>query len=245
MTDHDMTDRDAHDVARRVREELARRRVSRQALADMAKISLSTLEKALAGARPFTLATIIRLEQALGTALRPSTAPVLPDAAPEAMGAYAHAAVRWIEGSYLTLRPSFGVPGGVFGYVTTIRWNDAAGHLDFAESERADAQFAQSGHVSMPNLSGHIYLVTNSAGQYRTLVLARPTAAGILYGILTSLQAERGSQLVPIACPVALVPAARVADPQTGLIAPGSPNHGRYRALLDAAICDDFVRFHA
>jgi transcriptional regulator with XRE-family HTH domain len=53
-----------------VREELARRRLSRQALADLAKISISTLEKALAGRRPFTLATTIRLEEALGASLR-------------------------------------------------------------------------------------------------------------------------------------------------------------------------------
>ena len=41
-------------VALQVREELARRRLSRQWLADEAKVSLSTLEKALAGRRPFT-----------------------------------------------------------------------------------------------------------------------------------------------------------------------------------------------
>ena len=57
-------------VALLVREELARRRLSRQWLADEAKVSLSTLEKALAGSRPFTLATVVRLEDALGTSLR-------------------------------------------------------------------------------------------------------------------------------------------------------------------------------
>ncbi|MCR2379392.1 helix-turn-helix domain-containing protein, partial [Salmonella enterica] len=57
-------------VAERVREEIARRRISRQHLADEARISLSTLEKALSGHRPFTLATIIRLEQAMGFELR-------------------------------------------------------------------------------------------------------------------------------------------------------------------------------
>jgi ribosome-binding protein aMBF1 (putative translation factor) len=60
----------AEEIARKVREELARRRISRQALADMARISISTLEKALSGRRAFTLATVIRLEEALGTTLR-------------------------------------------------------------------------------------------------------------------------------------------------------------------------------
>ena len=60
----------AEEIAQKVREELARRRMSRQGLADLARISISTLEKALAGRRSFTLATVIRLEEALGTSLR-------------------------------------------------------------------------------------------------------------------------------------------------------------------------------
>ena len=53
-------------VALVVREELARRRLSRQWLADEARVSLSTLEKALAGSRPFTLATPGRQANDLG-----------------------------------------------------------------------------------------------------------------------------------------------------------------------------------
>src|SRR5437763_15974326 len=91
-------------VALLVREELARRRLSRQWLADAARISLSTLEKALAGRRPFTLATVVRMEEALGIALRngavsrPAEAAASSGFAPEEMGAYARPAVRWLEG---------------------------------------------------------------------------------------------------------------------------------------------------
>jgi transcriptional regulator with XRE-family HTH domain len=45
-----------------IREELAKRRMTRAGLAEKAKISLSPLEKALSGQRPFTLATVVRLE---------------------------------------------------------------------------------------------------------------------------------------------------------------------------------------
>jgi transcriptional regulator with XRE-family HTH domain len=68
-------------VAETIREEIARRRISRQTLAAQAKLSLSTLEKVLGGRRPFTLATTVRLEQALGVPLRkalevaPATSP--------------------------------------------------------------------------------------------------------------------------------------------------------------------------
>src|SRR5262249_46667949 len=104
-------------VALIVREELARRRLSRQWLADQAKVSLSTLEKALAGSRPFTLATVVRLEDALGTSLRArrtSGETGSRSFAPESMGAYTRPAVQWLEGTYLTLRPSFSETGAVF-----------------------------------------------------------------------------------------------------------------------------------
>lgn len=244
MQDQPPTDAAMHEIGIKVREEIARRRISRQALADMARISLSTLEKALAGTRPFTLATVIRIEEALGAALRPAALHASHDLAPESMGAYSRAAARWIEGRYLTLRPSFETPGGIYAYVTTLRWIEEAGHLGFAESQRADARFEQAGHVSMPNQSGHIYLVTNEVGQYRLMVLGRPTIEGTLYGILTTLQVGKGSQLVPVACPVALMRYEGVTDPAIGLVAPGAPAHAGYRALLEAATEQDYVRLH-
>src|SRR3954462_15382330 len=70
VTDKQLSDAQSRAVAALVREQLARRRISRQHLADQAKISISTLEKALAGRRPFTLTTTIRLEEALGVSLR-------------------------------------------------------------------------------------------------------------------------------------------------------------------------------
>ncbi|WP_242130427.1 helix-turn-helix transcriptional regulator [Sphingobium sp. Sx8-8] len=233
-------------VADRLREEMARRRMSRQALADMARISLSTLEKALSGSRPFTLATIVRIEEVLGTPLRERTGQAGPgrtDLAPEQMGAYARAAVHWIEQDYVTLRASFGTPGAVIAYRTRIAWNEEAGHLTFAESDRADGAFAQSGHVSMPNLSGHIYLATNESGQHRLIILGRPTRDGQMFGLLTTLQVGAGSQLVPVACPVAFVPQAQLAGLSMGVTAEGAPMFAACRAILDRALQDDFCRW--
>lgn len=236
---------DGEAVAHRVREELARRRISRQALADMARISISTLEKALSGGRSFTLATVLRLEEALDTPLRtPLAAPAAASGtAPEQMGAYARPAVKWIEGDFLTLRPSFEDVETIYAYLTAIRWDEDQGHLVFSESRRADQRFAQKGHVSMPNLSGHIYLVTNDTGQYRMAMLGRATREMRMFGILLTLQIGRGSQLVPVACPIALVPLTQIEAPETGSIPAGSPNFPGYKALLDTATADDFARF--
>ncbi|HEY0113938.1 MAG TPA: helix-turn-helix transcriptional regulator [Allosphingosinicella sp.] len=223
-------------VSAKVREELARRRLSRQWLADEARISISTLEKALSGRRPFSLGTVVRMEEALGITLRSvdRRSPASPTGlAPEEMGAYARVGVSWLEGEYLTLRPSFGEPGVVYAYETFITWDDACGCLRFTEAARLDPDFRQEGFVSFPNLSGHIYLVTNRAGQYRLAILGRPSANGAMNGVLTTLVAGKGSQLTPAAAPISLVPVARVDELALGLVRPGDRCYEPYRERLE------------
>ncbi|MBW8726916.1 MAG: helix-turn-helix transcriptional regulator [Inquilinus limosus] len=253
--DHELSEEQSHAVAGLVREELARRRISRQFLADQAKISLSTLEKALSGRRPFTLATLIRLEEALGVKLRhpeakPAASPAAPvrpaspvGVAPEGLGSYSRPAVSWIEGVYLTLRPSFGDRRAIYAYRTEIRWDDAGSHLAFHEADRVDAAFTQHGSVSVPHQSGHIYLVTNTSGQYRMAVLGRPTITGEMHGILTTLQAGPGSQLTPVASPIVLVPMAAAGVPEFGRISPDQACHARYRDTLRRTVEESFARF--
>lgn len=239
-----MSEFDDRQVAFRLREEIARRRLSRARLAESARLSVSTLEKALSGRRRFTLATIVRLEQALGASLREDDAPEAagPALAPPDMGSYARPAVQWIEGEYLTLRASFGEEGAVYAYRTEIRWSNAKGHLVFAESDRLDATFEQAGFVSLPHLSGHIYLMTSEAGQYRMVMLGRATREQRMFGLLTTLQVGNGSQLVPVSCPVALVPMAQVHEPRFGLVRMGEERSQEYRGILDTATRDDFCR---
>ena len=232
-------------IALRVREELARRRLSRQWLADEARVSLSTLEKALCGRRPFTLATVIRIEDALGTNLRGEHGPVSEAKlyAPESMGAYARPGVQWLEGSYLTLRPSFSEAGSIFAYLTEIAWDEAKGHLVFSEAGRLDASYEQKGFVSFPHLSGAIYLVTISDGQYRLALLNRPASGGAMSGILVTLAAGQGAQLIPAAVPIALVPMAGRTDPQLGVVHDGEAAYKEYREAVDQITKAAFALF--
>jgi transcriptional regulator with XRE-family HTH domain len=244
-----------------VLEELARRRLSRQQLAQNARISLSTLEKALSGRRPFTLATIVRLEQALGISLRQgangrsvnggaatdATAPVAAptsarEQAPDELGSYSRAAVSWIEGAYLTIRPSFGVLGAVYAYCTEIGWDPARSSLIFRESERLDAAFSQRGVVAVPSFSGHIYLVTNEHGQHRLIVVGRPSINGEMHGILTTLQVGRGAHLMPVSAPIALIPLQRVRAAHFGRIDTTHSAHAEYHALLRRTLEEPFAR---
>ena len=230
-----------------IAEELARRRMTRQQLAAIAKISLSTLEKALSGRRPFTLATLVRLEEALSVSLRQrNSVPVndLPTGlAHDGLGSYSRPAVAWMEGDYVTLRPSFSEPEAIYAYLTQIRWDQVASNLVFSESERIDAEYNQGGAVSAPHQSGHIYLVTNKHGQYRLIIVSRPTIRGELHGILTTLQVGRGAQLTPVATPIVLVPFKTLNDPEFGRIKKGHACYAPYRQLLKRTVEEPFALF--
>jgi transcriptional regulator with XRE-family HTH domain len=236
-------------VAETVREEIARRRISRQSLAEQAKLSLSTLEKVLGGRRPFTLATTVRLEQALGVSLRKAqdepaaSAPVNGDVAPDSLGAYSRRAVAWIEGTYLTVRPSFGDKAAIYAYHTEIAWDAAASSLLFREGERLDAAFTQFGEVAVPHQSGFIYLVTNRNGQHRLITVSRPTISGEMYGIITTLLAGRGSLLTPIAAPIAFLPIKNIPGSTVGRISSGDANYAVYREHLRRTIDEPFALF--
>lgn len=248
VTDRQLSAEQSRWVAATIREELARRRISRQHLAEQAKLSISTLEKALGGRRPFTLATTVRLEEALGVSLRKGDAIVASsngDVAPDSLGAYSRRAVSWIEGTYLTLRPSFGEKDAIYAYRTEIAWDEPASCLLFREAERIDAAFSQFGEVAVPNQSGHVYLVTNRSGQHRLITVSRPTITGEMYGVIATLLAGRGSLLTPIAAPIAYLPMQSVTVPTFGRISPNDPCYEGYRKELRRTTEEPFAMFIA
>jgi hypothetical protein len=151
--------------------------------------------------------------------------------------------VSWIEGRYLTVRPSFGDKDAIYAYQTEIAWDEQRSSLIFRESQRLDSEFTHHGDVSVPNQSGHIYLVTNSNGQYRLIILTRPTRTGLMHGILTTLQAGRGAQLTPVAAPIALIPADAMNPVEFGRIAAGNPCYEAYRKALKRTLEEPFALF--
>ena len=243
MNDDNLSPEENRSISGVIREELARRRLTRQHLAEKAKISLSTIEKALSGQRPFTLATVVRIEEALQFQLRK----VKPNngqsaLAPQSLGSYSRPAVSWLDGDYLTIRTSFSDQSSIYAYLTEIRWDSALSHLAFRESERIDAQFKQDGCVSVPHQSGYIYLVTNKQGQYRMIILSRPMISGEMYGLMTTLQSGRGTQLTPVSTPLVLAPVKDFGvEVQFGKIDAASPMFGRYKNLLNRAVEEQFV----
>jgi transcriptional regulator with XRE-family HTH domain len=245
--DKQLSAEQSRQVAETIREEIARRRISRQTLAEQAKLSLSTLEKVLGGRRPFTLATTVRLEQALGVPLRKLpdvvtiATPVNGEVAPDSLGSYARRAVARIEGTYVTVRRSFGDKDAIYAYRTVIAWDEAASALGFRESERQDSDYTQFGEVAVPNESGFVYLVTNRHGQHRVITVSRPRNSGEMYGIITTLLAGRGAVLTPIAAPIAFLPLKNVSNPGFGRILSDDVNYKLYREHLRRTIDEPFA----
>ena len=234
-------------VATKIREQLARKHMSRQRLADDARISISTLEKALNGSRPFTFATIVRLEAALGIALRPADATAkakgASPSAPDELGGYSRAAVQWLEGDYLTLRPSFEVPEAIYAYRTEIFWDGE--HPPSAKQSGLDAPFSQKGVVSVPNKSGHIYLHTNEQDRCGWPFSGARRSRGVDMGLLTTLLSGSGTQLLPIAVPLALIPRMLVRGAIFGRIAKPDAEFRTYHDYLHNVLTGDFARMIA
>jgi transcriptional regulator with XRE-family HTH domain len=241
MSDEDLSPEENRAISGVIREELAKRRITRQLLADKARLSLSTLEKALAGQRPFTLATVVRLEEALQKPLRKTKTNGDAALAPETLGSYSRPAVKWLEGSYLTLRPSFSVAKAVYAYRTEIIWDHALSHLVFRESDRLDTAYKQEGSISVPHQSGYIYLVTNKLGQHRMATLSRPMIGGEMFGLLATLQSGKGATLMPIAVPIVLAPVKNFPQTRFGLIEQEDELYASYEKLLRRCVNEPFV----
>jgi hypothetical protein len=106
-----------------------------------------------------------------------------------------------------------------------------------------DAAFSQFGEVAVPNQSGHIYLITNRHGQHRLITVSRPMITGEMYGVIATLLAGRGSQLTPIAAPIALLPVKNVPDAAYGRIADNDARGALYREQLQRVTGEQFAKF--
>jgi hypothetical protein len=233
-----MVNRETSPVTLLIKQELAKKRMSRASLAADAKISLSALEKGLSGQRKFSDTAMIRMEEVLGINLRPQTGL----SAPDEMGGYARTSVAWLEGNYLTIRPSSKRVDDLFTYITDVTWNHDHSHLVFHEMARLDSAYAQKGDVAIPHQTGHIYFTTNRHGQHRLMLMRRVAKSGELYGLLLTLQQEKGAHLLPVSMPVVLLPVANLGEtPSLGVIGPTHKAHDAYREILHRVVDGGFA----
>jgi hypothetical protein len=162
-------------------------------------------------------------------------------AAPAYMGAYTRAGVDHYIGSYLTLRPSFSVPGGVMAYRTDIIWDDEWPSLLFQERDRPDKPFLHRGRVYIPTSSSYIHLVSLTKGAMRMVMVSQLGPAGQMRGLITTLHKQRAA-FVPVSAPIAYVQREDFAGLVLGEIPATRAATAGYRQILDEVMEQGYVR---
>ena len=161
--------------------------------------------------------------------------------APVYMGAYTQAAVDHYIGSYLTLRPAFTVPDALVAYRPDVVWDPEWPSLLFEERDRPDAPYAHRGRLYIPASSSFIHLVSLTKGAMRMIVLQQIDQAGIMRGLITTLNKHRAS-FTPVAAPIVYVKRDKLAPAELGDVAPGHRRYGDYRTLIEEALGQGYAR---
>ncbi|MET0653047.1 MAG: helix-turn-helix transcriptional regulator [Hyphomicrobiaceae bacterium] len=161
--------------------------------------------------------------------------------APVYMGAYSREAVDHYLGSYLTLRPSFSVPGGIMAYRTDITWDDEWPSLVFQERDRPDKPFLHRGRLYIPASSMFIHLVSLTKGAMRMVMVSQLDLAGQMRGLVTTLHKQR-ALFMPVSAPIVYTKREDFGQLVLGEIGRDQPAHSGYQAMLNETIEQGYAR---
>jgi DNA-binding Xre family transcriptional regulator len=232
------------------------KKMTQAELADAADIHEKTIQNLLAGRSVrdqtlFDVCMVLGLDFERVKAAWKRESPATRDApapngtesrvAPVYMGAYTRAGVDHYIGSYLTLRPSFSVPGGIMAYRTDITWDDDWPSLLFQERDRPDKPFLHRGRLYIPASSMYIHLVSLTKGAMRVVMVSQLDPAGQMRGLITTLSKQR-AQLVPVSAPIVYVKRESFAGDAVGEIGPDEVGFAAHKQLLDDTLGQGYAR---
>jgi transcriptional regulator with XRE-family HTH domain len=163
------------------------------------------------------------------------------DVAPVYMGAYTRAAVDHYIGSYLTVRPSFTVPGAIVAYRTEVTWDAEWPSLLFEEDERPDAPYTHRGRLYIPASSMFIHLVSLTKGAMRMVLVSQLDQLGQMRGLITTLN-KQGAHLVPVSAPIVYAKRDDIDKLAFGDIDSRNPSHKAYKALIGETVEQGYAR---
>lgn len=181
-----MTDAQRETFVRRIRIEMAKAGLTREALAEKASCKERTLGNLLAGqaVRDQTVAKIARvlgidLEDILGDSAPAAVKPAPEGRASEAYGGYLLSAYASYVGTYIAYRRVFSAKNELFRSVYEFDWDDELARLRFFELQRfrgANNRTVSSSHAGGIYISPHtgtIHLLTTFQGALRLVTLAK------------------------------------------------------------------------
>jgi hypothetical protein len=162
-------------------------------------------------------------------------------AAPAYMGAYTRVGVDHYIGSYLTLRSSFSVEGGVMAYRTDISWDDEWPSLLFQERDRPDKPYLHRGRLYIPASSMWVHLVSLTKGAMRMVMVSQLDPSGTMRGLITTLNKQR-AQFLPVAAPIVYLKRDGFAGVELGEIGAARASAAGYQQLLKETVEQGYAR---
>jgi hypothetical protein len=204
-------------------------------------LSKSSIEKLFQG--DFTERTLNKIEGILKTSFRAPSSAVKNDTADRSVGGYVFAAVEYLQGDYICVRPMFANPANFNAYLITIEWSDERKCLVFEEKSRFDGKYRQTGTVHIPFGTAYMNLVSSSAGNVRTILLSLPDSEDMMRGIISTLSNPKGSVYIPVAAPIVLRKLRKAEEPELGTIAQTHHRHEEYRSWLATVLTEEFGIF--
>ena len=242
----------------RIRTAMIEKKMTQAELADAADCHEKTIQNLMNG-RPVRDQTLFDVCMVLGLDFEelkkswsgqpapkdePGRPGVAKDVAPVYMGAYTREAVDHYIGNYLTVRPSFTVPGGVVAYRTDVSWDPEWPSLVFQESERVDPPFAHRGRLYIPAATNFIHLVSLTKGSLRTILVSQLDLTGHMRGLITTVN-KQAALLVPVSTPIVYVRRDRIEQDTFGEFAPSHPRHATYAAIVHEATSQGYAKLIA
>ena len=157
------------------------------------------------------------------------------------MGAYTRAGVDHYIGSYLTVRPSFSLAGGIMAYRTEISWDEEWPSLLFQEHDRPDKPYLHRGRLYIPASSMYIHLVSLNKGAMRMVMVSQLDATGHMRGLITTLHKQRAS-LLPVSAPIVYAKRDDFAGIALGEFPADHPGHRACKHLLEETLEQGYAR---
>jgi hypothetical protein len=231
-------------VAREYELEMHVQSLTRQVLADKAKIGIDRVDDFLNRKKPYvSLSTFLKIAKALGKEPLQPPAPPKEQEAPDELGGYTIKSAKQYIGEYLCIRPLFGNPKHLNAYLMDLVWNEKEHCLAFEERRRFDKRHAQRGKVYIPTGQPYISLLTADAGEVRHIILAR-NREGIMRGLVQTLFNRGGELYTPVCAPIVLrkTNGEVIEDADLGQIDSKKAKYKTYRELLNEVLENDFAR---
>ena len=221
-------------IAQSLRTEMAKRRLTQEALSALTGLSLATVGRTLRG--KFRPETIMLIESKLDVHLRGAASTRATVAAAE-FGSYHYDQVAHLAGDYLCARRSFSQSGHLALYPITIRWSAEPAGLAFDENNSIGrTNYSQKGYVHVPPGCSYLHLATIDRGSVRLITVSFVADKSVdkepMRGLILTLFNPVASSHVPAVSPFVMF-RLRADDPRralNGLIPESDP---RLHAIVE------------